>query len=93
MVTPTPCEGYVLAGCFISEAIIMSSVALVGIDLGKHSFHLHGQDAAGREVFRKKATRQQMIQFLSNLPACTVAMEACAESHFMARQLLVFRIR
>ena len=31
-----------------------------------------------------------MMRFLSNLPACTVVMEACAGSHFMARQLLVF---
>jgi len=90
MVTPTPCEGYALAGCFISEAIIMSSVALVGIDLGKHSFHLHGQDNVGREVLRRKATRQQMMRLLGNLPRCTVAMEACAGSHFLARQLVAF---
>lgn len=32
----------------------MQSVTLVGIDLGKHSFHLHGQDQLGRAVFRKK---------------------------------------
>lgn len=46
----------------------MSTVALVGIDLGKHSFHLHGQDKAGREVFRKKTTRQQMMRLLGKLP-------------------------
>jgi transposase len=40
-----------------SEAIIMSESALIGIDLGKHSFHLHGQDKSGREVFRKKLSR------------------------------------
>ncbi|MCF5565222.1 IS110 family transposase, partial [Pseudomonas sp. PA-3-10C] len=32
----------------------MSELALVGIDLGKHTFHLHGQDVSGREMFRKK---------------------------------------
>ena len=47
----------------------MSKSVLVGIDLGKHSFHLHGQDTSGREVFRKKLTRAQMIQFFCNLPA------------------------
>lgn len=66
----------------------MSTVALVGIDLGKHSFHLHGQDKAGREVFRKKATRLQMMRLLGNLPACTVALEACTGAHFIARQLI-----
>jgi len=30
----------------------MSESALIGIDLGKHNFHLHGQDTSGREVFR-----------------------------------------
>ena len=67
----------------------MSELAMVGIDLGKHSFHLHGQDKTGREVFRKKLSRQQMMQFFSNLPVCTVVMEACAGAHFVARQLMV----
>lgn len=65
----------------------MSDVALVGIDLGKHSFHLHGQDQSGRAVFRKKLSRQQMMRFFGNLPACTVVMEACAGAHFTAREL------
>lgn len=68
----------------------MTTVALVGIDLGKHSFHLHGQDKSGREVLRKKTTRLQMMRFLGNLPSCTVVMEACAGSHFIARQLKSF---
>jgi transposase len=72
---------------FYLEAIIMNNLALVGIDLGKHTFHLHGQDKPGREVFRKKCSRQQMMQFFGNLPACTVVMEACAGAHFVARQL------
>lgn len=67
----------------------MSSVALAGIDLGKHSFHPHGPDNVGREVLRKKATRQQLMHMLNNLSACTVVMEACAGSH-LARQLAAF---
>lgn len=43
----------------------MSELAMVGIDLGKHSFHLHGQDKTGREVFRKKLSRQQIMRFFS----------------------------
>ena len=39
----------------------MSTVTLIGIDLGKHSFHLHGQDAAGRMMFRKKCSRQDLF--------------------------------
>ncbi|MFI8483404.1 IS110 family transposase, partial [Pseudomonas sp. NPDC078700] len=62
-------------------------LALVGIDLGKHTFHLHGQDKPGRELFRKKLSRQQMMRLFANLPPCTVVMEACAGAHFIAREL------
>lgn len=65
----------------------MSESALIGIDLGKHSFHLHSQDTSGREVFHKKLTRAQMMQFFGNLSSCVVVMEACAGAHFVARQL------
>ncbi len=56
----------------------MSESALIGIDLGKHTFHLHGQDKSGREVFRKKCSRAHMMQFFASSQSCVVAMEACA---------------
>ena len=65
----------------------MNVVTRIGIDPGKHSFHLHAQDAAGRMVFRKKLTRSQLRAQLANVPACTVAMEACAGAHGVARRL------
>lgn len=54
---PPHAQGYAFAGPCILETIAMNPVAQVGIDLGKHTFHLHGQDRSGREVFRKKLTR------------------------------------
>lgn len=68
----------------------MQSVTLVGIDLGKHAFHLHGQDQHGKAVFRKKVSRKQLIEFLATFHACTVVMEACAGAHCMARKLASF---
>ncbi|GCB06486.1 IS110 family transposase [Ralstonia sp. SET104] len=68
----------------------MQNVTLVGIDLGKHSFHLHGQDQHGKAVFRKKVSRKQLIEFFATLRACTVVMEACAGAHHMARKLAAF---
>lgn len=65
----------------------MNEVTLIGIDLGKHSFHLHAQDATGRMVFRKKLSRQPLLRTLANVPSCRVVMEACAGSHWLARQL------
>jgi transposase len=48
---------------------------------------LHAQDAKGREVFRKKLSRAQLLPFFSNLQAVTIVMEACAGSHWLARKL------
>jgi hypothetical protein len=45
----------------------MYEVTLIGIDLGKHSFHLHAQEATGRMVFRKKLSRQQLLRTLANV--------------------------
>lgn len=66
----------------------MGDVSLIGIDLGKHSFHLHAQDSAGRMVFRKKLTRDRLLETVGNFSACTVAMEACAGAHWLARRLV-----
>ncbi|MBB5429719.1 transposase [Paraburkholderia atlantica] len=65
----------------------MQNVTLVGIDLGKHAFHLHGQDAAGKAVFRRKLSRKQLIEFFATLHPCTIVMEACAGAHCMARKI------
>lgn len=68
----------------------MNDVTLVGIDLGKHSFHLHGQDRHGKAVFRKKVSRRQLVEFFATFHACTLVMEACAGAHYMARKLAGF---
>jgi transposase len=68
----------------------MGAVTLIGIDLGKHCFFLHAQDSHGHEVWRKKLTRAQLLTSLANHPACTVAMEACAGAHWLARKLQTF---
>jgi transposase len=74
---------------FLEEAI-MENVTLIGIDLGKQSFHVHGQDRHGKVLLRKKFSRKQLIDFLVNLPTCTIVMEACAGAHWMARKLAGF---
>ena len=68
----------------------MSDATLIGIDLGKHSFHLHGQDPQGRMLWRKKTSRSQLLTWLANHPAATIAMEACAGAHWLARRLQSF---
>ena len=58
---------------------------VVGIDLAKRSFHVYGADGHGKQVFSKKLTRARLSLFMANLPACTVAMEACGSAHHWAR--------
>jgi transposase len=65
----------------------MQDVTLIGIDLGKHNFHVHGQDRHGKALLRKKFNRKQLIEFLAKFHVCTIVMEACAGAHYMARQL------
>lgn len=65
----------------------MNNVSLIGIDLGKNSFHVHCQDATGRALNRKKFTRTKLFEFLANSPSTTVVMEACAGAHYMARKI------
>ena len=65
----------------------MQDVTLIGIDLGKHSFHVHCQDRQGKALLRKKFGRKQLIEFLATFHACTIVMEACAGAHHMARLL------
>lgn len=64
----------------------MANATLIGIDLGKHCFFLHAQDAHGNEVWRRKMNRKQLYAWLVQAPACIIAMEACAGAHWLARK-------
>lgn len=62
-------------------------VKVMGIDLAKRYFHVHGVDVGGRKVISKKFSRQKLKEYLVTLPPCIVAMEACASAHYWARVL------
>jgi transposase len=68
----------------------MDEFSIVGIDLVKQVFQVHGGAAAGRILFRKKLSRLQFPKFLAALPPCVVAMEASGTAHYWARELLGF---
>jgi transposase len=57
------------------------------LDLAKSVFQVHGADASGAVLFRKKLRRHQVLIFFAAQPPCTVAMEACASSHHWAREI------
>jgi len=62
----------------------------IGIDLAKSVFPVHGIDAAGAVVIRKKLRRAQMLKFFEGHSRCLIGMEACATAHFWARELAAF---
>ncbi len=59
----------------------------IGIDLAKHVFQVHGVDADGSVVVRRKLRRSEVIGFFTKLPAALIGMEACATAHYWAREL------
>ena len=64
----------------------MGSITLLGIDLAKNVYHVHCVDSSGNKQMSKKLTRKTLFEFVSNLKSCTIAMEACAGAHFLARK-------
>ena len=48
----------------------MEQVRIIGIDLAKHGFQLHGARPDGSVAFRKKLSRAKMLGFLASLPRC-----------------------
>src|SRR5205085_11756817 len=65
----------------------MSEIKTIGLDLAKHVFQVHGINAAGECVLRKRLRRGQVISFFAELPRCLVGLEACATAHYWAREL------
>lgn len=63
----------------------MREITLVGIDLAKSVYHVHAVDWRGQVVVRKRFTRKRLLDWLSQLPPCVVAMEACGGAHHWAR--------
>ena len=65
----------------------MNQIIRIGMDTSKHFFQLHGVDAAERPVLRRKLRRNEMLAFFAKQPPSVVGMEACAASHYWAREL------
>ena len=71
----------------MSKTSKTQQIAFVGIDLAKRSFHVYAADEAGHQVLSKQLTRARLPGFIAQLPACTIAMEACGSAHYWAREL------
>ena len=66
----------------------MEEVSIIGIDLAKRSFQVHGAKADGSVAYRRKLSRGKLLSFLASQRPCTVAMEACASAHYWGREIV-----
>ena len=63
---------------------IETAVAVIGIDIGKNSFHVVGLDRRGAIVLRQKWSRGQVEARIANIPPCLIGMEACVGAHHLS---------
>lgn len=60
---------------------------MIGVDLAKNVFQLHGASLTGEVRFRKKLSRSQFRKFMEAQPASIVVFEACGGAHFWTREM------
>jgi len=65
----------------------MQAVTTIGLDIAKSVFQVHGIDAEGKVIIRRKLKRRYVAAFFQKLPPCLVGIEACASSHHWSREL------
>jgi len=65
----------------------MQAVTTIGLDIAKMVFQVHGVDAEGKVIIRRKLKRRYVAAFFQKLPPCLVGIEACASSHHWSREL------
>ena len=65
----------------------MDKAIMIGLDIAKNVFEVHGRTAAGELVLRRSLKRRQMEKFFAKQPAAVIGMEACGAAHHWARAL------
>jgi transposase len=65
----------------------MQAIVVVGLDIAKSVFQVHGVNAHGDVIVRRQLKRRYVVAFFKKLPSCLVGIEACATSHHWSREL------
>lgn len=68
----------------------MDKISVIGLDLAKNIFQVHGANAQGKKVLSKKLKRAEVMEFFAMLPRCRVGMEACGGAHEWARRIQTY---
>ena len=65
----------------------MGEITMIGLDLAKHVFQVHGIDAGGEVIVRRQLRRGELRKFFEKQALCLVGIEACGTSHYWAREI------
>jgi len=65
----------------------MGEVITIGLDIAKSVFQVHGVDADGAVVIRKRVSRSRLLEFFADLPPSLVGIEACPTAHYWSREV------
>jgi transposase len=65
----------------------MEKASMIGLDIAKTVFEVHGRDAAGQVVLRRSVKRGQVEKLFAKLPKAVIGMEACGSAHHWGRVL------
>lgn len=66
----------------------MNEVSMIGFDLAKRVFQVHGVDGSGQIAMKRQLRRSEVLRFFGKLAPLVVGMEACASAHYWARELM-----
>ena len=63
------------------------NVKIIGIDIAKRYFQLHGVSASGTVTMRRRVSRDGFLRLLASVPPCLVGLEAGSGAHHWAREI------
>ena len=63
------------------------NASMIGLDISKSVFQVHGEAAGGSVVLQKRLRRSQVEGFFAKLPPAVVGIEACGSAHHWGRTL------
>ena len=61
------------------------TISVLGIDIAKNTFQLHGADDVGKAVLKKRLSRNKLAAYVANLPQFIIVMESCGGANYWAR--------
>jgi transposase len=62
------------------------TIDILGIDIAKNVFQLHGVNRNGGVIFKRRVMRDQLFAVIAQIDRCTIAIEACTGAFYWARR-------